>query len=77
MKQDDSLASCPYCNSAVATKEHEWWHCSALGRPPDVTPLSEAQRLLGWPTGTNRLHDQKVLDFLTAVRVKDLQLRYG
>ena len=48
----------------------------SLDRPLDVRTLSEGRRPLGWLSGTSKQHDGEVLDFLAAVRAKDLQLRY-
>ena len=70
---------CPYCNerSSVPSRDHVWWHCQGISRPQGLRPLTEAQRLLGWPAGGRHVdHDRRVLAFLEKVRESDLKLRY-
>ena len=72
------ITQCPYCDACtIPSKEHVWWHCQGVSRPPGLRPLTEAQRLLGWPAGGGHAdHDRRVLAFLSEVRERDLKLRY-
>ena len=72
MTHSDDIATCPYCQDAVGSKQHVWWDCLQSGRPPGIAPGTQKQRLLGWPTGTQQ--DDAVVDYLADLRKRDLQL---
>ena len=74
MTHSEDVATCPYCQGAAGSKQHVWWDCLRSGRPPDIAPGSQKQRLLGWPSGTQQ--DDAVADYLADVRKRCLQLRY-
>ena len=46
------MPPCPYCDGrSIPSRDHVWWHCQGVSRPQGLRPLTEAQRLLGWPAG--------------------------
>ena len=77
MKGDTSYELCPFCGDSMASKDHLWWECGALGRPPGLRPLNHGQRVLAWPSGLSKDHGASVLHFVASVRAKDLAIRYG
>ena len=69
--------SCVHCGLHDGTREHTWWHCPVVG--VRSVPASPAQRLLGWPSGVveDESVDLTILRALAALRVRELDLRYG
>ena len=77
MTGDTSYELCPFCGDSMASKDHLWWECGALGRPPGLDLSIMGRGCLPGLRVLVRITMLPVLHFVASVRAKDLAIRYG